>query len=177
VYNLPHARRALTATGGLVVAFAAWEQGLVVGPGNPKGIHKIEDLARPDVRLVNRESGAGSRALLDELRQRAGVSEHAILGYDRVVRSHHAVAMTVASGGADVGVALRATARSLGLGFVPLVEARFDLVIPTDHLEHPAVVALLDLLQTRALRADVRALAGYDADQMGTILETVAPGA
>ncbi|HEX2186965.1 MAG TPA: substrate-binding domain-containing protein, partial [Chloroflexota bacterium] len=36
--NLPQAKQALAATGGVVVAFASWEQGLVVAPGNPKAI-------------------------------------------------------------------------------------------------------------------------------------------
>lgn len=173
VYNLPYARRALAATGGLILSFACWEQGLVVGHGNPKAISGVEDLARPDVRLINRETGAGSRALLDELLQHAGVPSAHVSGYDRVARSHQAVGMTVASGGADAGIALRSTARSLDLGFVPLVEARFDLVVPSDQLELPGIQALLHLLQTRALRADVRALAGYDADNMGTVLERV----
>ena len=172
VYNLPYARRALASTCGLIVAFASWEQGFVP-TRNPKSIQSVEDLSRPDVRLINRESGAGSRALLDELLANAGVPQHTIAGYERLAKSHQAVAMTVALGGADVGVALRATARALGLAFIPLVEARFDLVVPADHIGHPAVAALLDLLQTRAVRADVRALAGYDADQMGTILESV----
>ena len=54
-YNLFHARRALGQTGGLVVEFARWEEGLAVPPGNPKGLRTVADLARSDVRVVNRE--------------------------------------------------------------------------------------------------------------------------
>lgn len=172
-HNLPHARRALAATGGIVVSFAHWEQGFVVAPGNPKGIRSVEDLARADVRLVNREVGAGSRALLDNLLDRIGISASSIKGYEREVTSHRAAAAVVAGGGADVAVALRATALALELDFVPLAEAHFDLVIPRDHLEHPTVVTLLDVLQTRSLREELRALPGYDVDTMGVIRETV----
>ncbi|HZT08713.1 MAG TPA: substrate-binding domain-containing protein, partial [Chloroflexota bacterium] len=135
-YNLIEARRALSPTGGLLVAFARWELGFVVAPGNRKRIRSVADLADRNVRLVNREPGAGSRALLDEHLARAGVPSTAVHGYERVVYSHMAAGVAVASGGADVAVALRATATSLGLAFVPIAEVRFDLVIPRPHLAH-----------------------------------------
>lgn len=172
-YNLPHARRALVGTGGVVVAFARWEHGLVVAPGNPRGLRTVADLARPEVRIVNRDPGSGSRVLLDELLAQAGVPAEAVAGYDRIVSSHLAVARAVASGGADAGIGLRATARALGLDFVPLAEARFDLVIPRDQLEHPAVALLLELLQSYALRAELAVLPGYDVSRMGTIIADV----
>lgn len=172
-YNVPHARRALAGMGGLVIAFTRWEQGLVVAPGNPKGLRTVADLARPGVRIVNREPGAGSRALLDELLARAGVPAAAVPGYDRLVDSHMAVARAVASGGADAGIALRATARVLGLDFVPLAEAHFDFVVPRDQLDHPAVALLLELLRSYPLRAELAALPGYDVSRMGTIIADI----
>jgi len=50
-----------------VVYVCAVEEGLVIAPGNPKQVRKIEDLARKNVKFVNREPGSGSRALLDRL--------------------------------------------------------------------------------------------------------------
>jgi len=169
-YNLWQARRTLGKIGGLVVAFAVWELGFAIRPGNPKGIKGAADLARPDVRFVNREPGSGSRALLDELLARAGVDPGQVNGYDFVVGSHLGVARVVAGGGADVGVTLRAAARALGLDFIPLAEARFDLVIPRDLLDHPAVASLLDALQTRPFRAELGALPGYDVSRTGTVI-------
>lgn len=169
-YNIPQARQALAGTGGLVVAFTRWEQGLVVSAGNPKGVRSVADLARPDVRIVNRDSGSGSRAFLDELLAQAGVPSHVVSGYDQVVSSHLAVARAVSAGAADVGIGLRATAQAFGLDFIPLAEAHFDFVIPDDQVQHPVVAILLDLLQSRALRAEISALPGYDARQMGTTI-------
>jgi molybdate-binding protein len=80
----------------------------------------------------------------------------------------------VASGGADAGIAIEAAADVYGLDFIPLAEVRFDFVIPADHLEHPAVALLLDALQTRALRDELRALPGYDVDEIGSIREEIA---
>ncbi len=168
-FNLFHARRALAQTGGLVVEFARWEEGLVVQPGNPKGLRTVADLARPDVRVVNREVGSGSRALLDDLLERAGIRGEQIAGYTRVVGSHMAAATAVASGGADAAIALRAAALAVGLDFVPLDEMRFDFVIPGPHRDHPTVARLLELLQCAQVRAELGALPGYDVAGMGTI--------
>jgi molybdate-binding protein len=169
-FNVAQARRVLARTGGLVVTYASWEQGFVVPPGNPKGLRGVADLARPEVRLVNRELGSGSRALIDELLAGARVPPSALSGYDRVVTSHLAVARAVGSGAADVGIGLRALAHACGLDFVPLADVRFDLVIPRDHLEHPAVAVLLEVLQSRALRTELAALPGYSVGRMGTAL-------
>jgi molybdate-binding protein/DNA-binding XRE family transcriptional regulator len=168
-FNVPQAGRALAAVGGVVVAFARWEQGLVVARGNPKGIRAAADLARLDVRLVNREPGSGSRSLLDQMLIGAGVPPSAVRGYDRQAASHFDVACAVFSGGADAGIGLAAAADAYGLDFVPLAEARFDVAVPADHLAHPAVTLFLESLQTRALRDELRLLPGYDVDQMGTI--------
>jgi molybdate-binding protein/DNA-binding XRE family transcriptional regulator len=168
-FNVAQASRALAAIGGVVVAFARWEQGFVVAPGNPKGIRSAADLAREDVRLINREPGAGSRSLLDQMLVGAGVPPAAVQGYHRVVASHFEVACTVASGGADAGIGLAAATEAYGMDFVPLAEARFDVAVPADHLAHPAVALFLEALQTRALREELRLLPGYDVDEMGTV--------
>ena len=170
VHNLPQAKRALAKTGGLLVRFASWQQGLVVAAGNPKRLQTVADLTRPRVRFVNRDAGSGGRALLDELLRRDGVPSASIAGYDRVVTTHVAAAACVAAGGADAAIALRATAEAFGLGFVPLGAADFDLVVPHDQASHPAVATLLDVLTSDALRRDLRGIAGYDIGMTGTVI-------
>ena len=66
-FNLPYLRKEFPDKDFHVITFAHWEEGLVVAAGNPKRLTKIEDLGRKGVRLVNREPGSGSRALLDRL--------------------------------------------------------------------------------------------------------------
>ena len=73
-FNLPQIRKLFPDGDFRVVTFASWEEGLVVAAGNPKGIRKVEDLARKGVRFVNREPGSGSRALLDERLGQAGIA-------------------------------------------------------------------------------------------------------
>ena len=170
--NISHARRALARGGGLVVSYATWEQGIVVAPGNPKRIRTLAHLARPDVRIVNRDPGSGSRRLLDDGLLAAGVTPNKVRGYETVVPTHMAVARSVHAGVADAGIALRAVAHAFDLDFVPLAELRFDLVIPDQHLEHPTVRVMLEVLQSRNFRADLAALPGYEVSRTGaTLLE------
>lgn len=61
-FNLPLIRKEFPREDFSVITFAHWEEGLVVAQGNPKRVHKIQDLVeRKAVRFVNREFGSGSR--------------------------------------------------------------------------------------------------------------------
>jgi molybdate-binding protein/DNA-binding XRE family transcriptional regulator len=168
--NVKHARKALSRRGGLVVTYASWEQGIVLQHGNPRRIRSVADLAQPNIRLVNRDSGSGSRRLLDEALVDAGIEPTEIAGYDTEVATHMAVARSVASGVADAGIALRAVANAFDLGFVPLAELRFDLTIPAEHLEHETVRLMLEVLQSKSLRAELAALPGYEVSRTGSTL-------
>ncbi|HET7559443.1 MAG TPA: substrate-binding domain-containing protein, partial [Limnochordia bacterium] len=64
---------------------AARPIGLMVASGNPKGIRTVHDLARPGVRLINREPGSGARSLLDERLAAADVKAERLAGYARVL--------------------------------------------------------------------------------------------
>ena len=85
-FNLPMVERLFPRGSVKVVTFAIWEQGLVVEAGNPKNIRGVADLARKDVRIVNREKGAGSRELLDQKLQEAGVPSSKLTGYPKSPR-------------------------------------------------------------------------------------------
>ncbi|MQF95886.1 MAG: helix-turn-helix domain-containing protein [SAR202 cluster bacterium] len=150
-----------------LVTFAAWQQGLITARGNPWGLQHISDLSEPGIRLANRQSGSGSRALLDRRLANAGIPGDALLGYDREETGHLAVAAAIASGSADVGVGVKAAAAALGLDFIPLEEERYDLVIPNHFLNEGPVQVLLDLLRREPLHRRVESLGGYDVSGMG----------
>src|SRR4051794_40488123 len=112
-YNLPFVRRAFAGRRVRVVTAAHWSQGLIVARDNPRGIGGAADLARPDLAIINRDSGSGSRAALDHALRVAGVAPATVRGYDRVVGSHRTVAEAVAAGLADAGPGILAAARAL----------------------------------------------------------------
>jgi putative molybdopterin biosynthesis protein len=168
--NLPAVRKLFPARSVTVVNFAVWEEGIVVAQGNPKQIHKVEDLARKDLRLVNRESGAGSRLLLDSTLRRLGCQSSEINGYERIAYGHIPAAWHVQSAQADYCIATRAAARVFGLDFIPLVSERFDLVIPKQNTELAATQILLETLSRAAFQRELELLAGYDTSQTGRLL-------
>lgn len=168
-YNLPFARR-LLGDDVRLVTFAVWEQGLMLAPGNPRGIQHAGDLVRPDVRIANREPGSGARALLDAELARAGARPEQVAGYGAVVQSHLAAAESVAAGLADAAIGVRAAAQALGLAFVPLAQERYDLAIPARFFELAPVQAVLETLTSPLFRLEVEALGGYDVSPMGTLV-------
>jgi len=169
-FNLPYLRSEFPHDDFAVVSFARWEEGLVVAPGNPKHIRKVEDLTRKSVRFVNREPGSGSRALLDRLLSNAGVPAQKIAGYDRLAYSHLAVAYAVSTAAADCCLATRSAARAFQLDFIPLQTERYDFVMRRETLGLPAAVNFLDVLQRATLRRKLEVLAGYDTAQTGAVL-------
>ncbi len=153
-----------------LIGFARRTQGLIVAPGNPLGLRSLHDLADPDVRFVNRALGTGTRVLFDELLADAGIAPGAIRGHDWVEQSHAAVAHAVATGAADAGFGIEASANARGLDFVPVVDENYFLACLKSSLEHPATQALLALLRTAEWQRRLAALPGYVPMRCGEVL-------
>jgi putative molybdopterin biosynthesis protein len=110
-------------------------------------------LADPDCLMVNRNAGAGTRVLIDQLLDGARPP-----GYGNQPRSHNAVAAAVAQGRADWGVAIASVARLYGLGFLPLTPECYDFLLVEGRRDRPAVQAFLAALADPAVRARIAAL-------------------
>jgi molybdate-binding protein len=169
-FNLPWVHRLFPKKDVVVVTFARWEEGIVVRPGNPKRVKRVEDLARKNVKFVNRDVGSGSRLLLDTRLAAIGIKTKRVTGYAREVASHLEAAQLVLSGEVDCCLATRLAARVFDLDFVPLDSERFDFVTLRSHLQLPGVQALFETLNRAALRRQLEVLAGYDTSQTGTVL-------
>ncbi|MDZ7778395.1 MAG: substrate-binding domain-containing protein [Gemmatimonadota bacterium] len=170
IYNGPWVERMIPFP-STRIAFAVWQQAILLAPGNPLGVDRLEDLARPDLRFLNREPGSGSRSLLERRLEVCGVERSAIPGFeDTAADGHETVARAIAAGAAHAGVAIRAVGDALDLAMLPLAEEPYELVVPDHFLDLPAVEALLGELRRPALRHQVEALTGYDGSVMGTAL-------
>lgn len=154
--------RHLPTAHAAVYALVTWEAGLVVPQGNPRKIRDVSALAHPKVRIALREQGSGARAQLDRLLKQVGLSPEQLLPRSIGVRSHMDVAHAVALGAADVGFSIRGAAMALGLDFVPLVQERFDLIVPEDLSDDPRVERMFETLASGTFRRELDAL-GYDA--------------
>jgi len=166
-YNVSYIRRHLADRKVVLVHLAGRVQGLIVPPGNPRGLSSLLDLTQSDVLFVNRQRGSGTRVLLDYELRKLDVAPGQVRGYEREEYTHLAVAADVASGAADVGLGILAAARALGLEFVPLFNEQYQLVIPCEYYESALLAPLLAILRGPDFAAQVDALGGYDVTDMG----------
>jgi molybdate-binding protein/DNA-binding XRE family transcriptional regulator len=169
-YNLAAARAAFGAKHFRVVNFVRWELGLATR-SNGKPLNALEDLTRSDVRIINRETGAGARQVLDEALTADGIKTTQVNGYEYLARGHLEVAGAIASGAADAGVTIRLAAKLYGLNFQPWREERYDFVIAEEDFSSAPVHNLLEALNTRALANEISQLCSYDTSQMGTVFQ------
>ncbi|HVT70350.1 MAG TPA: substrate-binding domain-containing protein [Trebonia sp.] len=153
------ARRDGPLADAVVVGFTAWREGLVVRPHLAGAVTGLDAVAKHRLRIVNREPGAEARRLLD--------AEADLAGYDTRAAGHLQVASAVAAGLADAGVASEPAARAYGLAFVSLAEEQFSLVVPAEHAASREVQALLRVLSSPWLLAQLASLPGYDAAGCG----------
>jgi putative molybdopterin biosynthesis protein len=140
---------------------------LIVARGNPAGITGIEDLARPELRYVNRQRGAGTRVLLDHELSRRGLDAAQISGYSREEHTHLAVAAAVAAGRADTGMGILAAARAFGLDFIPIAREPYDLVLRASSVDDELLAPWWALLQQPEFQAQVESLGGYSCAETG----------
>jgi molybdate-binding protein/DNA-binding XRE family transcriptional regulator len=168
--NLPAIRRTLAGRPVVVVTLARWVEGVMLPAGNPERIRRLQDLARPGLRVLLRERGAGSqRVLVWRLRQE-GIPPSVLPGLRWRARDHLEVAAALAARLADAGPGVLPVARIFGLGFLPLAESRYDLVIPEAFFRTPAVETFLEALSGRCFREELEAIGGFDPHPAGTLV-------
>jgi putative molybdopterin biosynthesis protein len=166
-YNWSYIRRYLSEIPVKVFLGVMREQGFIVRRGNPKSIVDFGDLVREDVTFINRQSGAGTRVLLDFHLRNNGIDPTDIRGYRMEEYTHTSVAVAVASGVADVGMGVLAAARALDLDFVPVATEQYDLVIPVEFLEEERVSTMLEVMRGSEFKKRVLAMGGYGVERTG----------
>ena len=144
-------------------------QGLFLARGNPKNIRSVADLGRPGVVFINRQHGSGTRLLIDQLLEQAGVDHQRLDGYQTEEYTHAAIAAYVASGMADAGVGVEPPARQFNLDFIPLAKERYFLICLEDSLELPEARELIQLIRGSAFLDLIAGLPGYSAPRAGQI--------
>jgi putative molybdopterin biosynthesis protein len=150
-----------------VALVRGWErmQGFVYRQGDARFENKTAEqaltgaLADPDIHMVNRNAGAGTRILIDQLLKGARPP-----GYANQPRSHNAVAAAVAQGRADWGIAIEPVAKLYGLGFISIAPEHYDFLLVESRRERPVVQAFLVALRDEATRARIEALGMRPAD-------------
>lgn len=169
-YNISYIKRYLPDLKVKLVHLVFRNQGLIVAKGNPKKINGIEDIARKDIKFINRQGGSGTRILLDYRLNQLGIKPEQINGYDNEEFTHMSVAVNILSGAVDVGLGIFAAAKALDLDFIPVVTEQYDLVIPEIYFETENIKILLDTINSTDFKKNVEALGGYSTKKTGEIL-------
>lgn len=142
-------------------------QGLIVEKGNPKNIRSIEDLAH--IRFVNRQRGAGTRVLLDHWLKQKNINAEEIVGYDKELTTHLAVAAAVANKVADCGLGIQSAATVMGCDFIPLGLEDYDFVCYRDFLEDSKMKLFLTCIRSDDFKDICKSLGGYDTSESGEV--------
>jgi molybdopterin molybdotransferase/putative molybdopterin biosynthesis protein len=170
-YNIPFVTKLLTDKGIFLMNLVYREQGLLVLKGNPKNIRGFQDLARNDVVFVNRQTGAGTRLLTDKCLREKGIKPGDVKGYEREEYTHMGVASAVLTGVADTGLAILASARALGLDFIPVTKERYDLAIVKEFFPSEMIQRLVEIIREDGeFKEMVNSLGGYDISDMGKVM-------
>jgi len=170
-YNVPFIKKLLPEEKIVLINLVYREQGLMVLPGNPKGITGFGDLAREDVTFINRQRGAGTRLLLDKHLKELDIAPASVRGYEKEEYTHMAVASAVLTGVADAGLGVLSAANALGLDFIPVAKERYDLAVSREAMESDMLRALLSIIrEDREFRAAVLSMGGYDVSDMGRVM-------
>ncbi len=172
-YNTPFVRDVLAGREAVLITLGVWEEGLLVKSGNPMGIRTVNDLVKGKITIANREIGSGSRLLLEQKLEQQQIPFDTVQGFDHIVTSHQDVAQAVALGVADAGISTASVAAAFGLGFIPLHQSRYDLVILKEYLEEAPIQQMLSTLGHRMVHSQFEILGGYDISRIGEVIATV----
>jgi len=153
-----------------VVNFCLREQGIIVQKGNPKNIQSVNDLGSPDIRIVNRQLGTGTRQLFDKELKKSGIRGETIDGYENNVPKHMDIGLQMLTRKADAGPGIRTVANILGLDFIPICWERFDLLINKDRFFDQGIQYFLSLLKGKVIQTAAEEFGGYDLSYTGKMI-------
>jgi putative molybdopterin biosynthesis protein len=169
-YNIPYLPSYLPNVKPVVVNLFCRDLGFITATKNPLGIHGFEDLARKDVRYINRQKGAGTRVLLDYYLKKLRIKSSEIKGYENEVYTHLEVGISILSKEADVGIATVAVSKFFGLSFIPITTESFDMILDQSTFFEKGVQTMVEVLNSDEFRKRITKLGNYDFKNSGKIL-------
>ena len=168
-YNIAFLKKYFPKGDVKLVRCVGRQQGLMVAKNNPLGIKNFADIAKDNVRYVNRQKGSGTRILADYLCQKEGLDTASIYGYAREEMTHTSVAAQIANGSADAGMGIYSAAKLYDLDFIPICVEEYDLIITEYAWNTPMVQQLITILKSDAFRQKILEMGGYTLDCPGEL--------
>lgn len=173
-FNTPFVKKLLPGVPAVLINISYRTQGFYVAAGNPKEIRGWRDLARRDISVLNRRPGSSARVLLDGQLHRMGLDKRMVSGYEHEMKSHLTMAAAIAAGEADLAIGTERISHQIeGLGFIPLLQERFDLAVHREFLETDEGESLLEILRSESFKKEIVPFSGNDYRDLGKIVAEV----
>lgn len=165
-WNVGVAARECGDLDAVLIAWATRKRGLVVRPEALSGIRSIHDLVGR--RFAPRQPESGTAVLLESILADAGLSL-ADIEFSEPCHSEQDAVVSVSEGTTDVTFGLEAVARQFGLGFVPLVDERFDILIDRAAYFDEPIQTLLAFCRSATFLDRATAMSGYGLGGLGEV--------
>lgn len=169
-YNIPFLEKYLKGKEAVLVHLTYRTQGWIVAKGNPHKINDVTDIVNKRLTYINRQRGAGTRLLFDDLLRKKGISKAEVYGYEQEAISHLSVAVAVQGGAADVGLGIYSAAKVMDLDFIPVAEEHYELLFLKEFYESEAGKLLIEIITSSDFRRELESLGGYDLRDAGKVV-------
>lgn len=169
-YNISYVKKYFKDEKMILIKGVKRLQGFIVQKGNPKNIKTFTDLKRKDVCYINRQRGAGTRLLLDYNLSKLNIEIDDIMGYEREMNTHMAVAVTVKSESADTGLGIMSVAKAMDLDFIPVGYESYDFLLKESNLKDEKIKSFINILKSENFKNEVENLEGYEFDNTGEVI-------
>ncbi|WP_338550423.1 helix-turn-helix transcriptional regulator [Roseovarius phycicola] len=165
-WNVPVVEAGFAGQNMVLVGFATRRRGLVMEHDLMRRIHGVADLGGR--RVVERQPESGTAKLFQDLLDQAGLRSSEVQTVE-VARSEMEAVLTVSQSGADVAFGLEPLARQFGLGFVPVIEEQFDLLVDRKAWFDEGFQRFVAFCNSKVFHAQIKTQAGYDVSDFGKV--------
>jgi len=166
-WNTPLVRSRLTnkrfaSSGVVLVEWAKRARGMIVNPDRVEEYQSLQDIKNKTV--VQRQPEAGSQVLLEALMEEQSIDTNSIR-WTAPARSEMDAVINVLEGKADVTFGLATLASQFRLGFIPVIEERYDLLVDRRAWFEPTWQKFIRFCQSKAFANRASELTGYNLAQ------------
>ncbi len=168
-YNTAYIKRILPGKKIGLVTLAERRLGLIVPAGNPHKCYQLEDLTRPEICFVNRQSGSGTRVWLEARLHETNLFVENIRGFSNEKNTHNDVARAITAGEGNVGLGLEAAADIYDLDFIPLTTELYELAFLEETYQNQNCKKFINWFASSSAKTAIQALNGYTTKKTGEL--------
>ncbi len=150
----------------VLISWARRQRGIIVNQKYSPRVTQLNDLT--GLKVVPRQKDAGSQVLLNALLDQHAI-DHDSINWLNPARSEVDAVLAVQEGKADATLGLASLAAQYSLGFVPIIEECFDLLVDRRAWFESPWQTLHAFCQSDAFAQRANELAGYNIDPLFTV--------